>query len=72
MRDYMDMYGAWFFIFGFPVVCFIIAMLTGCGPPPRYTYNACVDVLVKNNEPFRETAEELCNESYPDKYKDER
>jgi len=30
MRDFVDVYGAWFYIFGFPVVCFIIAMLTGC------------------------------------------
>lgn len=36
MRDFFDMYFAWFFIFGFPVVCFIIAMLTGCAAEPNY------------------------------------
>jgi hypothetical protein len=31
MRDWFDIYFAWFYIFGFPIACFLLALLLGCG-----------------------------------------
>lgn len=53
MRDWFDVYFPWFFIFGFPVVCFIIAMIAGCSGVPHTPGPYCDTVDAQDWNPAR-------------------